>query len=265
MSRSSTPIRPSRPLEGTARAGSAGGGLASSRRRFQLRAAQVRRRPWRLAGWATGTLALLVALVWVVFFSSLLAVRTVAVDGVPQAEQPGIAALAAIPPGTPLARVDADAVVHRVSQRPTVSRVSVQRSWPSTIVIHATPRVPALIIRNPRGQLQVVDPGGVVYATVSAPPRGVPVATAASDAALSKDALTAALSVVTVLPESLRAQVHDVRVTGADLVTFALGRTTVVWGGAAAPHRKLAIVEALLRGRPALVDVSAPDTPVTRG
>jgi cell division protein FtsQ len=37
-----------------------------------------------------------------------------------------------------------------------------------------------------------------------------------------------------------------------------------VWGGIDAPERKLTIMEALLKGAPRVIDVSAPDTPVTR-
>ena len=48
------------------------------------------------------------------------------------------------------------------------------------------------------------------------------------------------------------------------LGALTIGRTTVVWGGVQEPERKLAIMTALLKGSPKVVDVSAPDTPVTR-
>ena len=38
----------------------------------------------------------------------------------------------------------------------------------------------------------------------------------------------------------------------------------MVWGGIADGPKKLAVLEALLRTNPAVVDVSAPDTPITR-
>ena len=50
----------------------------------------------------------------------------------------------------------------------------------------------------------------------------------------------------------------------ANLVSFTLGGVDVVWGGADAADRKLRILEALLPTDPAVIDVSAPDTPVTR-
>ena len=56
------------------------------------------------------------------------------------------------------------------------------------------------------------------------------------------------------------------RITSASLVSFTMGNTTVIWGGGDAGARKAAVLSALLRTRPvpATIDVSAPDTPVTR-
>jgi cell division protein FtsQ len=218
----------------------------------------------RLGLYAAGLVALVGLLVWVVAFSPVLAVRQVDVVGVPASEVGPIRTLAAVRLGEPLARVDQDLVAARVAERATVADVSIERSWPSTLVIHASPRKPFLVVKNPQGQLKVVDEEGVAYAQVSTAPKGVPVVDAASDSALSKDALAAAVSVVRVLPASMQHRVGKVTVSSANLVTLTIGRTTVVWGGVQEPERKLAIMTALLKGAPKVVDVSAPDTPVTR-
>lgn len=239
-------------------------GLASSAARFQRRAQEVRRRPVRLGAYVAGLLVVVGFLVWVVAFSPVLAVRKVDVVGVPESEVGPIRALAAVRLGEPLARVDQDLVAARVAERATVADVSIERSWPSTLVIHASPRVPFLVVKNPQGQLKVVDEEGVAYAQVSRAPKNVPVVDAASDEALSRDALAAAVSVVRVLPASMQHRVGKVTVSSANLVTLTIGRTTVVWGGVNEPERKLAIMTALLKGSPKVVDVSAPDTPVTR-
>ncbi len=239
-------------------------GLDSSRARFQQRAAEVRRRPWRLAGWGAAVVALVAALVWVVCFSPLLVVREVEVVGVPAAEVPAVSRLAAVPLGTPLARVDDGAVADRVRQLATLADVSIERSWPSTLVIHASPRVPVLVAKNPQGQLHVVDSRGIAYAQVNKAPRGVAMVNAASDEALSRDALLAAVAVVKVLPAPLQRQVTDVTVSGANLVTLRVRGTTVVWGGVSQPEKKLTVMSALLKSHPKVIDVSAPDTPVTR-
>lgn len=239
-------------------------GLASSRARFQRRAHEVRQRPLRLLGYAAAGLAVVVLLGWVVGFSPVLAVRTVEVVGVPDAEVAAIRAMARVPLGEPLARVDSAAVAARVAERATVADVSIERSWPSTLVIHASPRQPFLVVKNPQGQLQVVDETGMAYAQVSTPPRGVPTVNAATTAALSRDALAAAVSVLKALPAATQKRVTNITVSSANLVTLRIGRTSVVWGGVDEPERKVAIMTALLRSRPALIDVSAPSTPVTR-
>ena len=239
-------------------------GLASSRARFQRRAHAARQRPLRLLGYAAGVLVVVGLLGWVVGFSPLLAVRTVEVVGVPESEVVAIRTLAKVPVGEPLARVDSAAVAARVAERATVADVSIERSWPGTLVIHASPRQPFLVVKNPQGQLQVVDATGVAYAHVSKAPAGVPTVNAASQAALSHDALAAAVSVVKVLPAATQKRVSNVTVSSANLVTLKIGRTSIVWGGVNEPERKLAIMTALLRGNPKLIDVSAPSTPVTR-
>lgn len=246
----------------TARGGPTG--LASSRARFQRRAHEVRQRPLRLLAYAAASLSVLVLLGWVVGFSPLLAVRHVEVVGVPDTEVAAITAMAKVKLGEPLARVDSGAVAARVAERATVADVSIERSWPSTLVIHASPRQPFLVVKNPQGQLQVVDETGIAYAQVSAPPRGVPTVNAATTAALSRDALAAAVSVLKVLPAATQKRVTNITVSSANLVTLRIGRTSVVWGGIDEPERKVAIMTALLRSRPALIDVSAPSTPVTR-
>ena len=239
-------------------------GLASSRARFQRRAHEVRQRPLRLLGYAAAGLAVVVLLGWVVGFSPVLAVRSVEVVGVPDGEVAAIKAMARVPLGEPLARVDSAAVAARVAARATVADVSIERSWPSTLVIHASPRQPFLVVKNPQGQLQVVDETGMAYAQVSTPPRGVPTVNAATTAALSRDALAAAVSVLKALPAATQKRVTNITVSSANLVTLRIGRTSVVWGGVDEPERKVAIMTALLRSRPALIDVSAPSTPVTR-
>lgn len=236
----------------------------SSRARFEHRATTVRRRPWRLLAVVAGVLALVALAVWLVGFSSLLAVRTVTVSGLAdRGEQQRAAEAAAVALGTPLARVDTGGAAARVEQIPTVASVTVSRSWPSALVVSVERKVPVLAVKNPQGQLQVVDRTGVAYETVAALPPGVAQVNAASDAP-DPEGVKAAISILELLPPAQRAQVSGVTVTSADLVTLQLGSVSVVWGGLADGPKKLAVLQALLATRPAVVDVSAPDTPVTR-
>jgi cell division protein FtsQ len=249
---------------GGGRSGGRGSGGDPGRVRFERRAATVRRRPRLLLAIGAGALVLVLAAAWVVGFSSLLAAKTVTVTGLADpGEQAAVVAAAAVPLGTPLARVDTGGASERVAQIPTVASVTVSRSWPSTVVVSVARKVPVLAVKNPQGQLQVVDATGVPFETVATLPAGVAQVNAASDAP-DPEGIRTAISVLQLLSPERRAQVSAVTITSADLVTLQLGPVSVVWGGQADGPTKLAVLEALLKTNPAVIDVSAPDTPVTR-
>lgn len=240
-------------------------GLASADPRFRERALQQRRRPWRRILWLLVTLATVAALLWLAFWSPVLAVRSIEVTGVDGADRTAVSQLVGVSKGTPLARVDLNAVEERVRTRRTIAEVSVERGWPGTLKVRTVSRQPALVLKNPEGQLEVVDSTGVSYETVKAAPAGVPIVTAASSKGTTKEALEAALSVIHTLPTDLAKRVTAIQVSTANLVSFTLDGVKVVWGGADEADRKLEILRALLATDPDVVDVSAPDTPVTRG
>jgi cell division protein FtsQ len=264
MSRLRSPARSGRVLGGRGSAARRPLGLSSSRARFAARAARVRRRPWLLAAWLAGVLALVVGGAWLVDFSPVLVARSVRVEGVPPGTAATIISRAAVPMGTPLARVDTGAIARRVIAAGTLAEVAVSRSWPSTIVITASPRVPVLAVKNTQGQLQVVDAQGVVYATVSSPPTGVPLINTVENPP-SRDSMRAGITVLQALSTVQRGRVTDVTVSGANMVTLRLGAVTVVWGGETEPDLKVKVMTALLRQKGVgTIDVSAPRTPVTR-
>ncbi|MEP7034111.1 MAG: cell division protein FtsQ [Dermatophilaceae bacterium] len=239
-------------------------GLASSRARFAVRAAHVRRRPWLLGAWLAAALALVAGAAWLVELSPVLVARSVRVEGVPRSAIGDITRRANVVIGTPLARIDTAAVTRRVIASATLAEVTVSRSWPSTIVISASPRVPVLAVKNPKGQVQVVDSQGVAYATVRTSPRGVPLINTVEDPP-GKESLRAGIAVLEALSASQRARVSNVTVSGANLVTLKLRGVTVAWGGASEPELKVKVMTALLKVKGVrMIDVSAPRTPVTR-
>jgi len=211
-----------------------------------------------------GGLALLAGGIWLVQFSPVLVARSVRVEGVPRGAVSEIMRRAAVPIGTPMVRVDTTAIADRVIATATLAEVSVGLSWPSTIVIMASPRVPILAVKNPQGQVQVVDAQGVAYATVTAPPRGVPMINTV-ESPPSREALRAGITVLRALSTSQRGRVTNVTVSGANMVTLKLGTVTVVWGGASEPELKVRVLTALMGHKGfGTIDVSAPNTPVTR-
>lgn len=239
-------------------------GVASSATRFRERALARRRRPWRRVLSVLIGIGVVVALVWVLGWSPLLGVRDVEVIGVEGAQADAVTALVQVPVGMPLARVDTAAVADRVRTQVRVAEVSVRRSWPGTLVVDVVERTPAIVVRNPEGQLEVVDATGVSFGVVKKAPAGVPVVTAVGSRGTSREALLGALTLLDELPSELAAEVSAVKVSSATLMTFTLGGRTIVWGSAQEGPRKVEILQALLTTKAKIIDVSAPNTPVTR-
>jgi cell division protein FtsQ len=239
-------------------------GLTSSRARFAARAAQVRRRPWLLVAALAVAVSLLAGGVWLVEYSPVLVARSVRVEGVPPGEVPKVLDLAAVPMGAPLARVDTRAIARRVIVTATLAEVTVSRSWPSTVLIEAIERVPVLAVRNPQGLVKVVDSLGVAYATVSEPPKGVPLIDTVENPP-STESMRAAMAVLQALPSGQRGRVSNITVSGPNEVVLKLGGVTVLWGGASEPELKVKVMTALLRQKDVgMIDVSAPRTPAVR-
>jgi cell division protein FtsQ len=196
--------------------------------------------------------------------SPVLVTRSVRVEGVPPGYVSNIVRRAAVPMGVPLAKVDTSAIARRVILQAALANVSVSRSYPSAIVISASLRVPVLAVKNPQGQVQVVDAQGVVYATVSSAPKGVPLINAVENPP-SRESLRGAMAVLRALSAAQRRKVTNVTVLGPNMITLKLGAVTVVWGGASEPELKVKVMTVLLRqNQVGTIDVSAPRTPVIR-
>ncbi len=237
-----------------------------ARVRLERRAAQVRRRPWRVLAVLFVTVALLAGLGWLVGASPVLAARDTRVDGVDGADREAVLAAAQVPLGTPLARIDTGGIAERVRQVPVVRSVAVTRGWPGTVVVAVTPRVPVLAIAQADATFALLDDQLVSFRTVTAVPPAVALVRTEGGKAPDEQGVRAVLRVLALLPEQLRTQVSEITVSSASLVTFRLGGTQVIWGGVGQEEKKLAVLQILLRTTPTpkTVDVSAPDTPVTR-
>ena len=216
----------------------------SARVRFEQRAAAARRRPWRVFAMVAATVAFVLGLSWVVWASPLLVVDEVLVSGVDGADREAALLAASVPVGEPLARIDSAAIAQRVGSLPVVKRAAVTRSWPRTVVITVTPRVGLLVVRTSSGTLQVLDEDGVAFREVDHAP--------------------AVIEVLRVLPSQHRVAISEITVTSASLVSFTLGEVKVIWGGRGSEDKKVKVLATLLTTKPKVIDVSAPDTPVTR-
>ena len=215
-----------------------------------------RRRRWRSLV-LIALAALATAVIWAVWFSSLLAIRTTGVVGVTGAPAQTVADTAAVPIGLPLAQLDAQAVADRVQAIAWVDAVEVRRGWPNAVVLAVVPRTPFAAVA---GTAQVVDATGVAYTPPTAPPRDL-LPIDAQGAALAE-----AVAVVRGLPPVLRSRVVEVSASTRDDVTLTLrSGTEVRWGSAQSGELKAQVLAALLPRRPRMVDVTAPELPTTFG
>ncbi|MFD7920391.1 cell division protein FtsQ/DivIB [Streptomyces sp. NPDC059740] len=239
---------------------------APDRRRFARRRAT-------LASLAIAVLA--AAFVsWALYGSSWLRTERVRVGGTRVLTATQVARAADVPLGGPLASVDTAAVARRVrAALPRVRTVRVVRSWPHTLSVRVAERTPLLSLRR-GGKYGELDADGVLFATVAAPARGVPllhlagrVPSGAGRAYRSRPYREAA-EVVSALPSRLRTQVLQVRVGSFDDVTLELtGDRSVVWGSSEEGAAKARVLAALMKAAPHArrYDVEAPSAPAAAG
>jgi cell division protein FtsQ len=200
---------------------------------------------------------------WVVGYTSVLGVRTVAVTGLRTLPAGQVRAAAAVPAGQPLARVDTAAVADRVRAIPGVARVAVTRSWPSTLRIAVTERR-GVAVATVAGSPWLVDATGVRFQQLPAAPAGLP-RLAVRDVDPADPATVAALAALAALGPAVRAQLLLVAAQTPDSVTLTLrGGRRVLWGGAADSAAKAQVLAALLTRPGSVYDVSTPSVVTVR-
>lgn len=222
-----------------------------------------RRRGRRRLVVLVATVSCVVSALCLVLFSPVLGARSVEVSGAVLLTADTVRAAAAVSPGAPLVRLDTAAVADRIRALAPVAEVEVARSWPSTVVVRITERVPVAFTNTSEGK-RLIDRSGLAFATVAVPPPGVPELVAASG-----EATVAAAAVLDTLGqpgrEALRSEVVSVRADTAFDIRFVLSRDrTVRWGGADESDRKAAVLVVLLSQRGQVYDVASPDLPTIK-
>ncbi|MEU9126807.1 FtsQ-type POTRA domain-containing protein [Kitasatospora sp. NPDC048540] len=223
-----------------------------------------------LAALVAGTLG------WLVFLSSALDVREVAVQGLQSGHlsEDEVRRAAGVQDGRPLARVDLAAVEKRVAAVPRVAGVEVWRGWPHTLRVKVTERRPVAAVHTDRGTYLQVDAGGKEFADEPQPPDGVPVVelqlSAQANEALGvidRPALVrAAVTVAAGLPAEVAKRAGAVQVHSWDDIRLQLrDGVTVRWGSPERTARKAVVLTALLGRKASNYDVSAPDAPAVSG
>jgi cell division protein FtsQ len=235
--------------------------------RFFERSRADRRRRWLMIALAVLGVVALGALAWMVWFSSVLAVRDVEVAGRTTLKQSQVLRAAQVPVGRPLARVDVDAIEQRVSALDRVDTVDVGRSWPHTLSITIVERKSVMWARVD-GEVRGIDRNGIAFRSYGSPPDGLLEATIdvteARDRLQTSEAVAAVVVQIRDRDPALRKEIQSVGAGSKDSIELNLteGRT-VVWGSSADGRRKLQVLKPLLQLDASRYDVSAPDQPTT--
>lgn len=236
--------------------------IALARKRFARRQWARRWLAWRTGLGAVLVLAFVAAVTWLVFVSSVLAVRGVQVVGSDVLSPREVRQAAAVPTGEPLATVDLDAVRTRVQELDPVLRVDVSRAWPDRVRVAVTERTAVAVVERD-GALRGFDANGVIFRRYPERPPGLPLVQMGDGA--QSDALAESAAVIDALPSNLSTKVEYLRVQSIDTISLQLrdGRT-VLWGSAEDSRAKSRVLEVLLRQKAQWYDVSVPGRPVIR-
>ncbi|AZS71341.1 cell division protein FtsQ [Streptomyces lydicus] len=212
--------------------------------------------------------------VWALYASNWLRAERVSTTGTKVLTPHEVVAAADAPMNAPLASVDTDALARRLRARlPRIKTVDVERSWPHTIGLKVTERVPELLMRA-GGKFVEVDAEGVRFATVGTAPKGVPLLemTASDSPSLRRFGIDrlrrAAVKVAQDLPAVVHKDVRKVRVRSYDAITLELdGDRTVAWGSREQGPEKAKVLTALLKAAPGgrHFDISVPSAPAVSG
>ncbi len=237
--------------------------VRATRRRFLRRQRARRWVVWRRLLAALVAIGLVVGAVWLVFFSSVLAVHGTEVTGTEVLTDAEVERVAAVPLGVPLATADLAAIQARVEGLAPVRSAEVSRSWPDQVEIAVTERV-AVAAVSWQGRWRGLDQDGVLFRSYPDQPSGLP--EVAMKAATPVEALAEAAAVVDSLPADLLSRVRFVDVESIDSIRLSLkGGAVVSWGSAELSEDKAAVLAILLERKAKVYDVTAPGRPTTRG
>lgn len=227
----------------------------------------------RIVGWFRRPLAvvLLAALllgfvVWVGYGSSWLGVRSVRVEGTALLTPDQVERAAGIEEGTPLARLDLDAIEDRVAALPPVDAVHVRRDWPNGVRIEVRERTAVAVVRQD-GEHRGMDANGVLFRSYRKAPDRLPLVRADELGQRGReDALREVASVVGALDRGIARKVDHVEVASMDAIELVLSNGDEVrWGSAAQSDLKARVLATLLEVDAAVYDVSVPEQPTTEG
>lgn len=200
---------------------------------------------------------LMAAGVYVVYFTSVLALRTVSVVGADQSVEQQVRDELADQLGRPLAGLDTDGVQRTLDAIPEIESASVQRHWPHGVDVVISQRR-AVAVTKANDAWWSLDATGVPFSPVRARPARLMLLELATPGA--DDAAThAALQVLAALPADIRTLTSSIRAASPYRIELLLAdKRTVIWGDASASAQKAKVLPLMLQQRGTVFDLSDP-------
>jgi cell division protein FtsQ len=238
---------------------------ARTRRRFLRRQWARRWHAWRWLVVVTLVAALVVGGTWLVWFSSVLGLRSVTVAGTGYLAPDQVRGALDVHEGEPLAGIDVAALEDRVrTSLAPVRRVRVTRVWPDGLRVQVVERE-AVAVVDIGGVVRGLDADGVLFRTYPSEPPDLPLVQAGPET--REEAIRESAEVVSAMPTALASRVDHVEVVTRDEIALVLrdGRS-VTWGSAADSEEKARVLAVLIREEQGSeYDVSVPGRPTVRG
>jgi cell division protein FtsQ len=239
--------------------------------RLAERTAMARYRMWRRIGWSALALAVTAGLVWVAFFSPLLALdpEQVQVSGQGTTVDVGqVRAALTDEAGVPLPRIDTVGLREEILAMNAVKDVEITRAWPDGLTVRLTSREPVAAVPQRGDVYALMDAEGVRVGTAEDAPENLPsIVVSLADGEAGRRAMNAALEVLGALPPRLAGNIRTVSAATQDDVRTTLSDGRVIrWGSGSQVELKTKVAQTLLRAEPSAttIDVSSPGLPVTR-
>lgn len=163
----------------------------------------------------TGAVAVaLAAGVFGLLHSPVLGARDISVEGAPILPRSVVILAAGLENAPPLIDLDAAAVAARVERLPWVASARVKISWPSSVSIKLTERIPVAAVKDGRRHYAICDPTGRVIEYLRYRPRTLPLLSISGRPGAPGSRLPAPdqplSEVAAVIPESLVPKTLDI-------------------------------------------------------
>lgn len=236
--------------------------------RLAERRRALRRMRWRTIAIGTAAVIAVAAVVYLVLFSPVLALRSdeVQITGTGEFVDAGtVEGMVGAHAGEPLARLDASGLGEQVESLTGVLSADVGRQWPNGLQVAITPREPIATVADDEGYL-VLDADAVQLDVTDEPREDLPLVQVEVGTESAADALAAVVTVLGELPPELFELVTSAGAASADQVELELtDGSVVIWGSAEENELKAAVLDTLRQVPADIYDVSAPRNPTTRG